>query len=346
MAELDSAGTLSVALFRALTELLDQSGVATGPILAACGLDRRLFHLPLYRISATVEHVFWDEVEQATGDLAIGLQLGSRFARGGRLSVELYLALHSATPRGALRCADRFCRIGDDRGHLDLREDGALATVRIHRDGGHPRAASYLDGLVASITTLLTDRVPGFALRRVQLRRARPASIQPYVDTLGIVPEFGARHVELSFDSSLLDVPMRGSDSVLGEILLTQVQQLWEQTPAFDPLLARIQQTLTHSLARGHTTLPTVARDLGTSARTLRRRLASMGTSFQAVLDGMRGELARHHLRHGDDSIASVAERLGFASSSAFHRAFLRWYGVAPSSFRAEMRGPRSHSPL
>lgn len=40
MAELDAAGTLYVALFRALTELLEQTGVATDPIRAECGRDR------------------------------------------------------------------------------------------------------------------------------------------------------------------------------------------------------------------------------------------------------------------------------------------------------------------
>jgi AraC-like DNA-binding protein len=342
MAALGSTGTFPAALFLAMTDMLEQLGFATDPILAACGIDRRLLHRPFARVPANLEHRLWAEIERATGDPTIGLTVGARYARKGRFTVDLYLALHSATLRSALRNVERFVRIADDRGHFELREHGALATVQVYRDGGLLRPDGFLDALFASIVTLFSDRVTGFCLHDIHVQRTRPASVKPYVDMYGVVPSFGATWVGMSFRRDFLDVPLRGTDLVLGEILLLQVQQLWEQTPAFEPLVVSIQQALTEGFARGQATLPAVARHLGTSSRTLRRRLTELGTSFQTVVDGVRSDLATQQLRHGEHSIAQIGERLGFASTSAFQRAFQRWHGVAPSSFRAETKVQRA----
>jgi AraC-like DNA-binding protein len=77
-----------------------------------------------------------------------------------------------------------------------------------------------------------------------------------------------------------------------------------------------------------------VARRLGTSARTLQRRLREEGTSFAAELDAVRRERAEAFLRAPDVSIAEVSWLLGFAEQSAFTRAFRRWTGVAPTEWR------------
>jgi AraC-like DNA-binding protein len=341
----DSGGTLATSTFRAVAKALEEQGLSAAPIFAACGLEQVVLQDDRARVPIALEHRVWAEIERRSGDPAIGLVVGESLARRGRHTVDLYLALNSGTPRGALAIAARFSRVGDDRAHLDVIELGSLASVRIYRDGGQRRAPGFLDALLASIATLLSDRTPGFRVQAVRMRRPRPVRIAPYVARFGVVPEFSADTNELSFDRALLDVPLQGSDAVLAEILAQQAMQLLRDSPRFSPLVAAVQRVIGEGLARRQVSLSLVARTLGTSERTLRRRLAQLGTSFQALLEGVRRDLAAFHLREGNDSVERIAEHLGFATTSAFQRAFQRWHGVAPSRFRAAERGQRTGVP-
>ena len=71
------------------------------------------------------------------------------------------------------------------------------------------------------------------------------------------------------------------------------------------------------------------------SRTTLYRRLKAEGTSFQALLDEVRSTLAAQLLQQPGRSISEVAYNLGFSEPAAFHRAYRRWYGEAPSAARA-----------
>lgn len=344
MAEPDAGGSLSTATFRAVAQALEEHGLSAESIFAAAGLAHAVVHDDRVRVPLAVEHRVWEEIARRSNNPAIGLSIGESVARRGRLTVDLYLALHSGTPRGALRISSRFCRVGDDRAHFDLIEQGALATVRTYRDG-YPRAPGFLDALLAAIKTLFADRTPGFHLRAVGLRRPRPERIEPYFTMFGVVPTFAMPTNELSFDRALLDVPLQGSDAVLAEILAQQAMQLLRESPRIAPLVAAVQRVLGEGLARRQVSVSGVARALGTSERTLRRKLALLGTSFQALLEGVRRDLADFHLREGDDSVEHIAERVGFSTTSAFQRAFQRWHGVPPSHFRAAARGQRTGAP-
>jgi AraC-like DNA-binding protein len=70
------------------------------------------------------------------------------------------------------------------------------------------------------------------------------------------------------------------------------------------------------------------------SARSLQRRLGDEGTSFDAVIDELRRDLAHRYLADPRIAIAEVAYLLGFSEPSAFHRAFKRWTGATPSEAR------------
>src|SRR5262249_19790801 len=84
--------------------------------------------------------------------------------------------------------------------------------------------------------------------------------------------------------------------------------------------------------------MPTVARALGLSARSLRRRLAEEGTSFREVVDAAMGTVAKRLVSEKDRPIEAAAYALGFSHPSAFHRAFKRWTGATPASTRASGR--------
>lgn len=85
--------------------------------------------------------------------------------------------------------------------------------------------------------------------------------------------------------------------------------------------------------------LESAASDLGMSGRTLRRRLAEDGTTYQQELDAVRQKLAHEYFQRGGESVTELALLLGFADSSAFAKAFRRWTGLSPTEFQEHLRG-------
>lgn len=77
-----------------------------------------------------------------------------------------------------------------------------------------------------------------------------------------------------------------------------------------------------------------VAASLSMTSRTLRRKLEGEGTSFSELLDGIRHALALDYLNGSLMSLEDIAVALGFSESATFRRAFRRWTGKSPSSFR------------
>lgn len=77
----------------------------------------------------------------------------------------------------------------------------------------------------------------------------------------------------------------------------------------------------------------TLALNLNMSAQTLRRRLKVEGTSYPMIKNEIRRDMAIDYLLKNDDSIADIANILGFSEPRSFTRAFKHWTGVSPSRY-------------
>ncbi len=82
-----------------------------------------------------------------------------------------------------------------------------------------------------------------------------------------------------------------------------------------------------------------VARDVGLVPRSLARRFeAETGTTWRAVVRRMRVLRAIEELAAGDDTVTTVAHKVGYTSLSAFNAAFRELTGRTPTQYRASFR--------
>jgi AraC-like DNA-binding protein len=79
---------------------------------------------------------------------------------------------------------------------------------------------------------------------------------------------------------------------------------------------------------------PLVARRLGVSPATLRRRLASAGVSLRSLRGEERMALAAVLLAEPGARVGDVAARCGYQSPSKFARQYRQWFGRAPARRR------------
>jgi len=148
---------------------------------------------------------------------------------------------------------------------------------------------------------------------------------------IGAEPRFHGEVMRLVLPREALDIPCRKPDATLSGWLRYVLDQRVAELPAVTPLRQEVAELVRRRLARPPSR-GAVAAALGLQARTLARRLASEGTSFRDVVDAVRFEAAKAWLPDG--SVAEVSERLGFADTRSFQRAFRRWAGVSPSAWR------------
>lgn len=79
-----------------------------------------------------------------------------------------------------------------------------------------------------------------------------------------------------------------------------------------------------------------IARQLGLSESSLRRRLQAEGSSYQAIKDEVRCAVAMDRLRNSNDTVAEIADFLGFAEPGSFVRSFKVWVGAPPQVWREQ----------
>jgi AraC-like DNA-binding protein len=88
----------------------------------------------------------------------------------------------------------------------------------------------------------------------------------------------------------------------------------------------------------GTLSLPAAARALAMSERTLQRRLASEGTTFQNEQSGAQLRKAQRLMTESDIKLTHVALEVGCASPQQFSAMFRRVTGESPSEWRARQR--------
>jgi len=95
-------------------------------------------------------------------------------------------------------------------------------------------------------------------------------------------------------------------------------------------------------LSQGYPTMRFSASLMETSKRTLARRLAACGTSYQTLIDDVRFSQARELLSDTDAPIYDVAGSVGFNNQGHFSRMFSRVGGLGPRQYRRLEHGIES----
>lgn len=174
---------------------------------------------------------------------------------------------------------------------------------------------------------------------KIQFRHLIPShQLSHYENFFGCPIETGCQQAGIFIDSHLLNFPLRGADSGIHDLLLNKLNRFTnkiEESPSSN-LAASVEQYMHENMEPSFPTAEEIARSLGLSLSTMKRKLRASNTSYQLIADNMRYKQASRILQDDAISIANIGFMLGFSSVSSFSRSFKQWSGLSPSEFRKQ----------
>jgi AraC-like DNA-binding protein len=286
------------------------------------------------------------------GDPHFGLHVGECVRLGTYRAYGLAL-LACGDIGQALAHTQRYEGLAHDlgRSHLELKPEAGGGAAHYTWTSHYPQASRHLIESVFGGIRVFGSWLAGRALApaRVAFAHARPPGTDPdeYVRVLGVAPQFGADRDLAVLDAALMALPLPNADTQLYPVLRQHAERLLrERFHSSAGVVTELRAAIVHGLTRDRVRLPQVAAALGLSARSLQRKLSEAGTSFQAVLDDTRYQLALDYLRQDALALADVAFLLGFHEQSAFTHAFRDWSGMNPGAWREkEKQHPEQQQP-
>ena len=247
-----------------------------------------------------------------------------------------FAALACGTLGEALKRLERYHRSVYDANVAQVRPCPEGISIEWGVERGRPGA--LVDETAIAALVQLTREFTGRQLRAlaVDFVNRRPAEVRPYEDFFGGPVRFDQPSTRLVLSRRDLALPLRGADAALLALLDAQAERLLQQVAAVSGPVGVWRQALVGLIRSGRTQLPDLSASLQISPRSLQRRLAQQGQSFQTLLSQTRQQLAEAYLRDASVELAEVALLLGYSEQSAFTRAFRQWTGQAPLQWRRQ----------
>ncbi|MCA3560117.1 MAG: AraC family transcriptional regulator ligand-binding domain-containing protein [Aestuariivirga sp.] len=196
--------------------------------------------------------------------------------------------------------------------------------------------SSHIYDASAAIGHNMVRDLTGGAVRPAEVLLGRPAprNPEPYRRFFGCPVRFNEGQNCLILPGRSLGFRLPSADAKLRERLISALQQqIAQQQQGFAP---RVRHAIRPLLVAGDASHKRVAAHLNLHPRTMGRRLEEEGITFEQLKDEVRLAVARELLARTAMAVSDVAGSLGYATPSAFVRAFRRWTGTSPSAWRRQ----------
>jgi AraC-like DNA-binding protein len=313
------APTVCAQVAAALARALHEAGVAATALDGAIAAGHT-------RVPARVVAEAWTAGEASSGDPMFGIHLAEGAAAGTFGPLELAARAAPTLGEALHELVARFAVVAD--GCELVLEDAEDVRIALSADGHVRHAVEFLFARIVSRSREIARA--SFAPKTVSFAHAAPR-VRDDVEAFFRCPVvFAAARSEIVIARADLAIPFTTADALVRAVLASASEHLEVRTP----LVQRVYAAASAALERGEASIGVVARAVGVSSRTLQRRLADDGTTFEALLDRLRRERALVLVLDASSSIDEIADAVGFAERSAFHRAFRRWTGTTPAAFR------------
>jgi AraC-like DNA-binding protein len=339
-----TSATIQPNILRYLVLVAEERGVDLRPALEQVGLDAVVMSSADLRVSYRQGSAVIRRALELTGDEHLGMSVGAaqHLTAWGLLG---FAVMASDTLADAIETGVRYQNLSGAMVVWSCgRENGAFVLrAQLPDPSLDPAAGVFLleEALTSVITVGRLAVGPSLAPRLVELALPRPVDANPYPGFFGCPVRFDAPVSQLVLDERWARLRMPARDPVALASSLELLDALMASRRDQQELLEVLEVSVAQRLPDVPSFVEQALR-LALSERTLRRRLTECGTTYQALVEGVRRERVEQLLGRPELTAREIARRAGFSDERALRRAVRRWHGSSPQELRRAMSAARS----
>lgn len=308
--------------------VLDRLGAPRHKLLDQAGLSERILEDPEAIIPAHQAWKFIGSAAQSEGIDDLGLVAGDMpieaFGEFSRRLVQV---------ANLNQAMDAFCQLArHEYSHADFyvsRSEQATWFCRGPIEGNETEK-KHVELLVLTMMIATVRLASGFDWRPsvvfLQTKDSRRVEDHPLFSRSTV--RFGTRATAIEIPPRLLARQLPKTESMGEQNGYDMLNHEFPQA---------LRQVVASMLVDGAPKIGAVADAIGASVRTLQRRLSNIDTTFSAILEEAKMASANRLMLISDRPLIDIANDLGYSDPAHFTRAFRRWTGLAPSTYRRLM---------
>lgn len=307
-------------------------GARLPQLIEAMGVNEADLRNPEAQVAGEVYDRLLTAVVRETGDPLALLRLGEQTVprtfsdmNFGALFLPTLGAALSSSIAVQINLNQRF-KVAVDRGP----KESSFALAETMSDAEPPRDITLVALGLYNANIQATGMDNG-RFSEVHLPGPAPKGADAIAQYLGCPVYFGAARNKTVLSNALLETPLPRANRQVVRLYDDMLSSLVSEK---SPIIRACRLYLYEEMDKSPPTLARTAQAVGMTERTLRRRIREEGTTFRAVIEGLRKQLCGLYLAENKRSIEEIAQLLGYSETSAFTRAHMRWYGVPPSRAR------------
>jgi len=294
---------------------------------------------PSRRFDGQIAPKIFNRTVEISGDCNIGMKVGTAF------KPETLLDLGYAFPfcknlREVIKINRKYQPLIQQVGRTSLSFENNSAWLAWHPNYNDPEFHRYYIEMVftgyANIGRWLLwgDDNPVLSMH---FRHKAPENTDMHKAVFCENMIFEADVDKVEFMGHTVDVPMPNRNPEMLNLLTNRLDRQLKQLAMPLSVETETLRCIQAALSDHRPTISSIAKIMGMSDRSLRRKLEAEGTSFRSLLEQARKENCEAYIKAKIYSQSDIALMLGFNDHSAFSRAFKIWFGKTPSQYLKEL---------
>jgi len=320
-------------------KIIESYDINPDPLLDNLGIDRKLIEDPNARFDYVKIDQLWYDAATIADDQNFGLR-AAIYWHPSTLGALGYAWLTSTSLRTALDRFARYMAILTEGASLDvdvvhIGEVDEELSVHLNFEAISKQQPTRTDSFMAMLQTMCQANCgKDFHPTSVSLTHDKPDDPAEFYALFECPIHFSAAENRFNISKEIADKRLISANPQLAlindQIIIETLAKLEK-----DNIIAQVKTEILKQLPSGKVTDATVADAIHIAQRSLQRKLQKESTTFRAIFNDLRKELAQKYLQNSSMNLIDVAFNLGFGEYSSFSRAFKQWTGITPSAYRA-----------
>lgn len=217
---------------------------------------------------------------------------------------------------------------------VERREE--ISEIHLYRDA-YRRGVALSNEATFSATVVVLQAMTetDIAPIKVSFKHEAPKDLTDYHAGFRCPVLFRQAQNFIAYKTADLEMRTAKADKSIHSFLLERVEEEKQgiEISSFK-IASDVSQLIQDSLPSGIPSITQIGEHMGMSSRTLTRRLAENGLTFRELVRQTQEKISKELLRSSSQTISEIAFQTGFSEQSAFSRAFKKWCGLSPLTYR------------